>query len=174
MIPPTAAPPTLVLPTVTAPAPTPTVRTAPSPTAAPPTPTGVATVAPTATAQATISPARTGTIFGTVQFCTGQQCAPAAGAVVSTESGATRTDDGGVYSLSGVPASTVRVNVTYSPASGGTYTATQTVTVPASGRVPLNFTLQPSAQGVDDPTAAPLTPSGVDGDTGAVGRRTIP
>jgi len=94
--------------------------------------------------------------------------------VVATDSGATRTDDGGVYALSGVPASTVRVNVTYSPASGGTYTATQMVTVPAGGRVPLNFTLQPSAQGVDDPTAAPVAPPAADGEAGNVGRRPLP
>ena len=182
---PTAIPPTVVVPTVApptvaavAPTATPTVRITPSPTAAPPTPTGAATAAPTvapiATTAATPAPARTGTIFGTIRFCTGQQCAPAAGAVVATDSGATRTDDGGVYALSGVPASTVRVNVTYSPASGGTYTATQMVTVPAGGRVPLNFTLQPSAQGVDDPTAAPVAPPAADGEAGNVGRRPLP
>lgn len=183
-IPPTVVAPTVAPPTVTvvAPTATPTVRITPSPTAAPPIPTGAATaaptaaatVAPTATTAATSAPARTGTIFGTIQFCTGQQCAPAVGAVVSTDSGATRTDDGGVYALSGVPASTVRVNVTYSPASGGTYTATQTVNVPAGGRVPLNFTLQPSAQGVDDPSAAPVAPAAVDGNAGTVGHRPLP
>jgi len=185
---PTLAPPTgtvvgtITVPPVSAPTTTPTIRIISSPVAVPPTPTWSATIAPTvvptvtptATAVATIAPSRTGTIFGTIQFCTGQQCAPAVGAVVSTESGATRTDDGGVYALSGVAAGTVRVNVSYSPAAGGTYTATQTVAVPASGRVQLNFTLQPAAQGVSDPSAAPIAPLALDGGQEKIGRRPIP
>lgn len=185
---PTLAPPpaTVVAPTVVAPTATPTVTITASPTAAPFTPTVTATLMPTLTPTtmptltstptmaATTAPARTWTIFGTIQFCAGQQCAPAVGAVVSTESGATRTDDGGVYALSGVAAGTVRVNVTYSPASGGTYTATQTVAVPANGRVQLNFTLQPAAQGVGDPTAAPGAPVAVDSGTENTSYRPTP
>ncbi len=172
-IPATAVPPTVAPPTA-APAVTPTVRSTPSPTAIPPALTVVATAVPTPIPAATTAPARTGAIFGTIQFCTGQQCAPAAGAVVSTESGATRTDDGGVYALSGIAAGTARVNVTYSPASGGAYTATQMVAVPAGGRVQVNFTLQPMSQDPGDPAAAPVAPSVADGGTGNVGRRPGP
>lgn len=150
---------TTTVPTLTVP-PVSTSSVLPSPTVLPiiPAPTQAVsrvtpTVVPTATPIATVNAAQTGTIFGTIQFCSARQCGPAAGAVVATDSGATRTDDGGVYALSGVAAGHVRVNVSYTLGSGDTYTASQAVTVPAGGRVQLNFTLQPAA-------AVPNLPAG--------------
>ena len=168
---PTSAPPTTVVPTAppappTAPPsapPTPSTATPVAPTSivvpptAPPapstsTPTIVVPTAPPTvppqvpTATATTAPARPGTVYGVVQGCYNGECNYLTGVLVSAAGLSTRTSQGS-YSLSNVPAGTVTVTVS------GAVNGSKTVTVPASGRVEVSFTLD-----CKDPTACGFKP----------------
>lgn len=133
-VPPTA---TAVPPTATAVPPSPTVAPAsPTPTTSPsrPKPTNTPTPRrppPTSTP----TPARTGTIVGTVTYCT-TTCVPADGAKVNAGGISTTTDKAGNYALAGVPAGDQVVTVAYRT------TAEKTVRVPAGGSVRADFTLR--------------------------------
>ncbi|HEY8598583.1 MAG TPA: kelch repeat-containing protein [Thermomicrobiales bacterium] len=146
-VPPTAPP---VVPTST-PIPPTVVPTAPS---APPTstptivvPTAPPTLPPRApTATATPAPAKPGTVFGIVQGCYNGDCSYLTGVLVSATGLSTRTSQGS-YLLSNVPAGSVTVTVS------GAVNGSKTVTVPASGRVEVSFTLD-----CKDPTACGFKP----------------
>lgn len=131
---PTATP--TVLPTNT---PVPPTATAP-PTNTPPPPT----VAPTRTntpVPPTVAPTlQPGTVFGTVNYC-GAACFAASGAAVTGDGVSTKTGANGGYTLPGVGPGTITVTVTYTTPTGGAATKSQRVSVPAGGRVQLDFTL---------------------------------
>ena len=139
-VPPTSAPlPPTAEPT-TPPAPPTSTPTIVVPTAPPTVPPRV----PTATA--TPAPAKPGTVFGIVQGCYNGDCSYLTGVLVSAAGLSTRTSQGS-YLLSNVPAGTVTVTVS------GAVSGSKTVTVPASGRVEVSFTLD-----CKDPTACGFKP----------------
>ena len=156
-IPPTAPPaPPTAAPTVPTAAPVPPTSTPVPPTAQPTTPPAPPTNTPTIvvptvpprvpTATATTAPAKPGTVYGIVQGCYNGDCSYLTGVLVSAAGLSTRTSQGS-YLLSNVPAGTVTVTVS------GAVSGSKTVTVPASGRIEVSFTLD-----CKDPTACGFKP----------------
>ena len=119
---------------------TPTATNTPVPPTFTPTATRTS-IPPTFTPTRTPTPVpQPGTVFGNVSYC-GSACFAADGATVSGGGVSTTTDAKGSYVLAGVGPGAVTVSVFYTLPGAGATSKSQTVTVPAGGRIQLNFTL---------------------------------
>lgn len=81
-----------------------------------------------------------GTVYGTVTYCIAA-CSAVSGATVTGDGVTTKTNANGGYVLAGVGPGPISVTVTYTVPGAAPASDTQQVTVPAGGRVQLNFSL---------------------------------